>query len=88
MANAKLMTNILPRYYDFIDRVSRQQGKTKREIIEAALALYMRELRKQKISQAYDAMEKDKEYLNEMREMAELGMEYYLTDIDNANKQV
>jgi CRISPR/Cas system-associated protein Csm6 len=85
-ATAKLMTNILPQYYVFLEEESERAKKTKREIIEEALALYKREEKKKEIINAYKKMADDKEYLEEMHEMAEMGMEYFLTDIDNANK--
>ncbi len=88
MATAKLMTNLLPAYYSFLQKEQKDSGKTKREIIEEALALYMRAKKKREIENAYKAMAEDKEYLEEMREMAEMGMEYYLIDIDNADQEI
>ena len=88
MAPAKLMTNIRPAYYSFLEREAKRSRKTKRELIEEALDLYMRELKRQEIIRGYEGLEQDHEYLKEMKEMAELGMEYYLTDIDNADKKI
>lgn len=88
MAPVKLMTNILPAYYSFIEQVAKSENKTKREVIEEAMEFYIREKKRQKIRQAYKAMENDEEYLKEQVETAEWGMAYYLQDIDNAYKKV
>ena len=82
MTAAKLMTNLLPSYYDFIEKEARQKKKSKRQIIETAIALYMRESEKQRLLSAYKSMGEDKEYQKEMKEDAELGMGYYLNDLE------
>ena len=83
---AKLMTNIRPSYYAFLEKEVKRSHKTKRQLIEEALDLYMRELKRQAIIEAYKGMEHDEEYKKESVEMAEWGMRYFLKDIDNANK--
>lgn len=82
MASAQLMTNILPSYYQFLEKESKRSHKTKREIIESALKLYIKEKKKESIEKAYQAMAEDEEYLSEMNETAELGISYFLIDID------
>ncbi len=82
MASMKLMTNILPSYYSFIDKEAKRQHRTKRDIIEEAIGMYMRQRKKEEIVKSYEAMSKDSEYLDEMTRLAEEGMEYFLTDID------
>lgn len=86
MALAKLMTNLMPQYYDFLKKEAKRRGKTMREILEEAIRLYKREKKKEEIRKGYDGMENDKEYLEEMRAMAEMGMEYYLKDLEKAEK--
>ncbi|MFH0820287.1 MAG: hypothetical protein V1908_00785 [Candidatus Peregrinibacteria bacterium] len=88
MPTAKLMTNIRPSYYAFLEREVERSHKTKRQLIKEALDLYMRELKRQAIIEGYKGMEHDEEYKKEMRETAEWGMQYFLTDIDNANKKI
>ena len=41
MAFMKLMTNILPAYYTFLEKEAKRHHKSKRQIIEEAIALYM-----------------------------------------------
>lgn len=86
MAPVKLMTNILPAYYAFIEAEAKREKKTKRQVIEEAIQFYMREKKRQHLRKAYEAMANDEEYLKEQVEIAEWGMQYYLTDIDNAYK--
>ncbi len=88
MPVAKLMTNLQPAYYSFLEKETKRSHKTKRQLIEEALDLYIRELKRQAIIKGYEGLEHDYEYHKEMKEMAELGMEYYLTDIDNADKKI
>ena len=82
MTTAKLMTNILAPYYSFIEKEAKRSKRSKREVIEEAIALYIKEVKRQKIMEEYKSMEKDEDYLNEMVESAEIGMDYYLNDID------
>ncbi len=86
MNPVKLMTNIKPDYYAFIEREAKKQSKTKRAILEEAIKIYMREIKKEKMIAAYKKMAEDKGYLEEQKEMAEWGMDYFLIDIDNADK--
>jgi hypothetical protein len=83
MAFAKLMTNLLPQYYQFLQGEAKRQKRTMRQIVEEALALYRREKKKEFIREGYRRMGQDKEYLAENLAMAEEGMSYYLKDIGN-----
>ena len=83
MRLAKLMTNILPFYSIFLEEEARETRRTKREIIEAAIAMYIKEKKKRAIINAYRKMSKDKGYLLESVSTAEIGMDYFLTDINN-----
>lgn len=87
MAAVKFMTNLLPQYYNFLKAEAKRRKKTMREILEEAISIYRREIKKEKIRQDCARMSKDKEYLDEMVQMAEEGMEYYLKDIDKADEQ-
>jgi len=86
MPLAKLMTNILPRYYQFIEMWAKETKRSKRAIVEEALQVYMREIKREKILKQYQAMQNDEAYQKEMVEMANLGMDYYLKDIDGDQK--
>lgn len=88
MQPAKLMTNILPQYYAFIENEAQESNRSKREIIEEAIQLYMRESKKRKIMAQYAGMAQDEEYKNELLEGANLGMEYFLSDLEHADKQI
>ena len=82
MQLAKLMTNILPIYYQFIETQARKEKSSKRDVVERAIALYMAEEQKKSIWNQYEKMSEDKAYQKEMRHMAKMGMNYYLKDID------
>ena len=82
----KLMTNILPSYYSFIEKEAKRSHKSKREVVEKAIALYIKEMKKKQILSQYKAMGKDEEYRNELTEDAELGIEYFLTETDDGGK--
>ena len=81
----KFMTTLMPQYYTFLKDESKLREKSMREIIEEAIVLYKREKRRKMIARQYEGMENDKEYLDEMVEMAEWGMAHYLEDIDKAD---
>jgi hypothetical protein len=75
MQTAKLMTNILFSYYTFIDTTAKKEGKTKRQILEEAIKLYITEKKKKEIEEAYKRMAEDKEELQLQKELAAEGME-------------
>lgn len=81
MVPAKLMTNIAPNYYAFIEKEAKQQNRSKRDIIEEAIKLYMKKKWRDEVFESYKGMENDEEYKKEMVELAEEGMEYFLKDI-------
>ncbi|QQR83653.1 hypothetical protein IPJ72_00350 [Candidatus Peregrinibacteria bacterium] len=85
MADAKLMTNIKQKYYQFLEQQSKQRGVTKRQLTEDAFELLIRDYEKQKMIDSFREMANDADELNEMRALAELDMDYYLEDINNAN---
>ncbi len=85
MAVAKLMTNILPEFYNFLEKEGSRLNKTKREIIEEALQLYIKNRKKKLIEKHYKAMFEDIVYLEELRTDAESGMEYFLEDTAHAD---
>lgn len=78
------MTNLLPDLYAFIKHEAKVQKKTMREILEEAISVYKREKKKEWIIKGYEGMENDQEYHKEMKKTAEMGMEYFLQDIDGA----
>ena len=82
MKPAKLMTNILPSYYAFIEKEAKKHNKAKRDILEEAIRFYMKEKLKEELTASYQQMAKDQEYLDEMTKTAEIGMDYFLRDID------
>ena len=77
------MTNILPQYYDFLEQESSRSKKSKRDIIEEALSLYIRELKKQSVMNQYKKLAGDVDYQSELNESAELGIEYYLSETED-----
>ena len=85
MQLAKLMTNITPQYYSFIEKEAERSNRSKREIIEEAIGFYIKELKKKRVMAQYKALSDDQEYQNELVENAELGMEYYLSELENDN---
>ena len=66
-AVAKVMTNINPRYYEFLEFYSKKNKVTKKQIIEAALDKYIKFLKEEKIKKEYESMGRDKKYLDEMQ---------------------
>lgn len=86
MQSAKLMTNILPQYYSFIENEAKRSKRSKREIIEEAISIYMKELKRRKVMSQYEAMTGDEEYQNELVETANLGIEYYLSELENGDQ--
>jgi len=84
MPAVKLMTNLLPDLYAYVKEEARAQKKSMRAIIEEAILVYRKEKKKARIIKDCERLAEDKEYLEEMVETAELGMEYYLQDIDGA----
>ncbi len=83
---AKLMTNLLPEYFHFLKTESKRQRKTMRQILEEAIAIYKREKKKAYLIAGYEKMAQDKEFLAENLAMAEEGMSYYLSDLENAER--
>jgi len=67
-AVAKIMTNINPKYYEFLESYSKKNKVTKKQIIEAALDKYIKFLKEEKIKKEYELMAEDKEYLDEMQD--------------------
>lgn len=86
MQTAKLMTNIMPQLYSFIEKEAKRSKRSKREVVEEAVELLMKKILKDHIMEQYASIENDIEYQNEMREMAEMGMGTYLEELDNADK--
>jgi hypothetical protein len=84
MSTAKLMTNILPDYYNFIEKEAKRSQRSKREVVEEAVSLLMKQQAREGLMAQYAEMADDKEYQKEMSEMAEIGMETYLNDLENA----
>lgn len=82
MQLAKLMTNILPFYYSFIEKQAKKEKSSKRDIIEKAIVLYMKEEQKKAVWNQYEKMSADKDYQKEMGNMANMGMSYYLKDLE------
>lgn len=78
-----LMTNLLPIYSNFLKDQSKRTKKTKRQILEEAIALYMKEIKRRALMAQYQKMGQDEDYQNELVEGAEIGMDYFLMDIDN-----
>jgi hypothetical protein len=76
-----IMTNIGNSYYVFIHKTAEKEGKTKRSILEEALTLYMQQKEKKayrkEMEEGYKKLGEDKEYLEEMRKTAEIGMDAY-----------
>jgi len=70
------MTTLLPQYYSFLKAEAKRRKRTMREILEEALVLYRKEKRMECIRLDCLKMAGDHEYLQEMADMAEMGMEY------------
>ena len=83
MQTAKLMTNILPQLYTFIEQEAKSSKRSKREIIEEAIFFYIKEKQKKDLFKAYEAMANDTEYKQEMQDLSEVGMDYYLNDLES-----
>lgn len=64
----KLMTNISIDYYDFIDKESKKNNISKRELLEKIISFYIDYKKNKEIEESYNDMSKDSEYLNEMQE--------------------
>lgn len=86
MALTELTVSIGSYYYDSIQKEAKRQHKTEQQILEEVIKLYAREKKKEFLLSEYKKMANDKGYLEESRELAEWGMDYYLIDIDNAYK--
>ena len=63
----KLMTNIDSYFYMFLDRESKKEKVTKRELIERIIAEYIQNQKEKQLEKSYDIMWKDIEYLEEMQ---------------------
>lgn len=64
----KLMTNINTYFYTFIDKESKENNISKRELLEKIISEYMERKKIKEIEKSYISMWKDEEYLIEMQE--------------------
>ncbi len=64
----KLMTNIDSYFYSFLNKESKENKISKREVLERIIADYIEKQKQEKIKQSYEVMWKDEDYLIEMQE--------------------
>ena len=69
--STKLMTNIDPIMYTFIDVEAKKNKLTKRALLERIISNYMENKKHRSLVSAYKEMWNDTEYLNEMKENSE-----------------
>ncbi len=63
----KLMTNIDSYFYNFIDKESKENKISKREVLEKVISEYIENRKKEKLEKSYMNMWNDEEYLTEMK---------------------
>ena len=68
----KLMTNIDSYFYNFIDKESKNNSVSKRELLEHIIWKYIEWKNDQEIKQAYKKMWNDEEYLKELEDNSKL----------------
>lgn len=79
---AKLMTNIQPEYYEFIEKEANAKSISKRDVIEAAIQLYREKVEYAKMEHQYKEGY-DEEYQKELIEWSELGLGDFVNTIDD-----
>ncbi len=61
------MTNIDSYFYNFIDKESKENKISKREVLEKVISEYIENRKKEKLEKSYMNMWNDEEYLTEMK---------------------
>ena len=70
MNAVRLTTNLSPQLMSFITSQAKKLHKTKRDILESAIALYEKEVRRKQLLQGYNQMGDDQVEMNEWLEIA------------------